>query len=81
MATALSGTQEYMASEVLYELAEDPRFDVVIVDTPPSRNALDFLDAPGVLTRFLDHVAKHEKVWICTSAEIAAHWRKEHPAP
>jgi anion-transporting ArsA/GET3 family ATPase len=55
IATALSGTQEYMASEALYELHQDPRFDLVVVDTPPSRHALDFLEAPGVLARFLDH--------------------------
>jgi anion-transporting ArsA/GET3 family ATPase len=55
IASALSGTQEYMASEVLYELHGDPRFDLVVVDTPPSRNALDFLEAPGVLARFLAH--------------------------
>jgi anion-transporting ArsA/GET3 family ATPase len=55
MAGALSGTQEYMATEALYELHGDDRFDLVVVDTPPSRNALDFLEAPGVLTRFLDH--------------------------
>jgi anion-transporting ArsA/GET3 family ATPase len=55
MADALSGTQEYMAAEKLYELAEDGRFDLVIVDTPPTRNALDFIDAPTTLTRFLDH--------------------------
>ena len=55
IAGALSGTQEYMAAERLSALHADPRFDVVIVDTPPSRNALDFLDAPGTLTRFLDH--------------------------
>jgi anion-transporting ArsA/GET3 family ATPase len=52
---ALSGTQEYMAAEKLYALHDDDRFDVVVVDTPPTRNALDFLDAPGRLTRFLDH--------------------------
>lgn len=52
---ALSGTQEYMAMEKLYELQADPAFDLVVVDTPPSRNALDFLDAPRRLTRFLDH--------------------------
>jgi anion-transporting ArsA/GET3 family ATPase len=52
---ALSGTQEYMAAEKLYELHEDERFDLVVVDTPPTRNALDFLDAPGRLMRFLDH--------------------------
>ena len=55
MSDALSGTQEFMASEALYELHADTRFDLVIVDTPPSRNALDFLEAPGVLARFLDH--------------------------
>ncbi|MCB0967752.1 MAG: ArsA family ATPase [Ilumatobacter sp.] len=57
MATALSGTQEYMASEALYELHTDERFDLVVVDTPPSRNAIEFLEAPGVLARFLDHKA------------------------
>jgi anion-transporting ArsA/GET3 family ATPase len=50
---ALSGTQEYMAMEKLYELAEEDRFDLIVVDTPPSRNALDFLEAPNRLTRFL----------------------------
>jgi anion-transporting ArsA/GET3 family ATPase len=44
-----------MAAEKLYELHEDARFDLVVVDTPPTRNALDFLEAPGRLTRFLDH--------------------------
>jgi len=57
LAGALSGTQEYMASEALHELHGDERFDLVVVDTPPSRNALDFLEAPGVLTRFLEHKA------------------------
>jgi anion-transporting ArsA/GET3 family ATPase len=61
---ALSGTQEYMAGEKLYELhelgAETPEgervaFDLVVVDTPPTRNALDFLDAPRRLSHFLDH--------------------------
>ncbi len=55
IAGSLSGTQEYMAAERLHALHRDPRFDVVIVDTPPTRNALDFLDAPGTLTRFIDH--------------------------
>ena len=52
---ALSGTQEYMAMEKLYELHDDDAFDIVVVDTPPTRHALDFLDAPRNLTRFLDH--------------------------
>jgi anion-transporting ArsA/GET3 family ATPase len=52
---ALSGTQEYMAMEKLYELHDETDFDLVVVDTPPTRNALDFLEAPKRLTRFLDH--------------------------
>src|SRR5579862_3430384 len=52
---ALSGTQEYMAMEKLYELAESAAYDLIVVDTPPTRNALDFLDAPRRLTRFLGH--------------------------
>jgi anion-transporting ArsA/GET3 family ATPase len=52
---ALSGTQEYMAMEKLYELHDESDFDLIVIDTPPSRNALDFLEAPGHLTRFLDH--------------------------
>lgn len=52
---ALSGTQEYMAMEKLYELHASSDFDLIVVDTPPTRNALDFLDAPRRLTRFLDH--------------------------
>lgn len=55
IAGALSGTQEYMASEKLYELATSDDYDLIVVDTPPTRNALDFLDAPGRLARFLDH--------------------------
>ncbi|HEX3459856.1 MAG TPA: ArsA-related P-loop ATPase [Acidimicrobiales bacterium] len=52
---ALSGTQEYMAMEKLHELVEEGGFDVVVVDTPPTRNALDFLDAPRRLTGFLSN--------------------------
>jgi anion-transporting ArsA/GET3 family ATPase len=64
LAQALSGTQEYMAMEKLYELhdtgAVEPggrpvRFDLIVVDTPPTRNALDFIDAPRRLTHFLDN--------------------------
>ena len=55
ISNALSGTQEYMAMEKLYELAEGGDYDLVIVDTPPSRNALAFLDSPNMLTRLLDH--------------------------
>ena len=55
IASSLGGTQEYMAAERLLALHLDRRFDLVIVDTPPTRNALDFLDAPRTLARFLDH--------------------------
>ena len=55
IAGSLGGTQEYMAAERLLALHRDKRFDLVIVDTPPTRNALDFLDAPRTLARFLDH--------------------------
>jgi anion-transporting ArsA/GET3 family ATPase len=55
LASALSGTQEYMAMEKLYELVQSAEFDVVVVDTPPTRNALDLLDAPRRLTRFLEN--------------------------
>jgi anion-transporting ArsA/GET3 family ATPase len=52
---ALGGTQEYMAMEKLYELHRAGGFDLVVVDTPPTRHALDFLDAPARLVRFLDN--------------------------
>jgi anion-transporting ArsA/GET3 family ATPase len=55
VAGALSGTQEYMAMEKLHELHDDGRYDVIVVDTPPTRHALDFLDAPARLTRLLDN--------------------------
>jgi anion-transporting ArsA/GET3 family ATPase len=55
IAGALSGTQEYMAMEKLYELHDRGGFDLIVVDTPPTRHALDFLDAPRRLTRMLDN--------------------------
>jgi len=55
LSRSLSGTRDYMAAERLHELSSDDRFDVVIVDTPPSRNALDFLESPERLARFLKH--------------------------
>ncbi len=55
LTSALSGTQEYMAMEKLYELHEEGGFDLVVVDTPPTRHALDFLDAPRRLYSFLEN--------------------------
>jgi anion-transporting ArsA/GET3 family ATPase len=51
---AVSGSQEYMAMEKLYELQMQGDFDLLVLDTPPTRNALDFLDAPERLHRFID---------------------------
>jgi anion-transporting ArsA/GET3 family ATPase len=55
LTSALSGTQEYMAMEKLYELHSEGGFDLVVVDTPPSRHALDFVDAPRRLYSFLEN--------------------------
>ena len=46
LSAALAGSQEYMAMEKLYEIHAEDRYDLLVLDTPPSRNALDFLDAP-----------------------------------
>jgi anion-transporting ArsA/GET3 family ATPase len=54
MSSTFSGTQEYMAMEKLGQLRARELWDLIIVDTPPSRSALDFLDAPARLGRFLD---------------------------
>ncbi|MCB9649437.1 MAG: ArsA family ATPase [Deltaproteobacteria bacterium] len=50
----VTGLQEYTAAEALFEFKERGQYDLIILDTPPSRNALDFLDAPRRLARFLD---------------------------
>jgi anion-transporting ArsA/GET3 family ATPase len=50
----LAGTQEYMAMEKLGQLHATGDWDLIVVDTPPTRSALDFLDAPDRMTRFLD---------------------------
>jgi len=54
ISTSFSGTQEYMAMEKLGQLAATGQWDLVVVDTPPSRSALDFLDAPQRMSNFLD---------------------------
>jgi anion-transporting ArsA/GET3 family ATPase len=51
---AVAGAQEFSAVAKLYELDRDGGFDSIVLDTPPSRNALDFLDAPARLARFFD---------------------------
>ena len=54
VSNAVSGSQEYMAMEKLGELHAEGEFDVLVLDTPPTRNALDFLDAPTRLAKFID---------------------------
>ena len=54
LSTAVSGSQEFTAVAKLYDLVQAGDFDLLVLDTPPSRNAVDFLDAPGRLTSFLD---------------------------
>ncbi|MEY9842989.1 ArsA family ATPase [Streptacidiphilus sp. MAP5-3] len=54
LSSGFAGTQEYMAMEKLGQLHATGRWDLIIVDTPPSRSALDFLDAPNRLGSFLD---------------------------
>ena len=46
LSAALAGSQEYMAMEKLFELHAEARYDLLVLDTPPTRNALDFLEAP-----------------------------------
>ena len=50
----LSASHDYMASEKLYDLHHSGRYDLVVLDTPPMKNAIDFLEASGRLSRFLD---------------------------
>ncbi len=54
LSTAVSGSQEYTAVAKLYEIEHDGRYDVIVLDTPPSRHAIDFLDAPDRLIAFLE---------------------------
>jgi anion-transporting ArsA/GET3 family ATPase len=54
LSTRLAGTREYMAMEKLLWVKQDPSYDLIVLDTPPTSNALDFLDAPERLTDTLD---------------------------
>lgn len=54
---SLAGTQEYMAMEKLAEVQDDPAYDLIVLDTPPTTNALDFLSAPERMTEALDSAA------------------------
>jgi anion-transporting ArsA/GET3 family ATPase len=54
VSSSVAGTQEFSAIAKLYDLHREGNFDTIVLDTPPSRNALDFLDAPSRMTRFLE---------------------------
>jgi anion-transporting ArsA/GET3 family ATPase len=54
ISSTLAGTQEYMAMEKLWELHEEGRWELIVLDTPPTRSALDFLEAPRKVTDFLE---------------------------
>lgn len=57
VASSLAGTQEYMAMEKLHEVRKDPKWDLVVLDTPPTSSALDFLTAPERLIDAIDSPA------------------------
>ncbi len=57
ISTSLAGTQEYMAMEKLYAVKDDPAYDLILLDTPPTSHALDFLDAPDRLVGAIDSAA------------------------
>ncbi len=68
VATSLAGTQEYMAMEKLGQLLAEDKWDLIVVDTPPSRNALDFLDAPKRLGRSVFFKSRNRPYfaeWFC----------------
>jgi anion-transporting ArsA/GET3 family ATPase len=77
IAGALSGTHEYMAMEKLHELHTSGRFDLIVLDTPPTHDALAFVDAPRLLTRLLDNrlyrLLVHPRRGVLRAATNAAH--------
>ncbi|MDH5492293.1 MAG: AAA family ATPase, partial [Myxococcales bacterium] len=68
VSSSLAGTQEYMAMEKLHSVRDDERFDLVVLDTPPTSNALDFLDAPERLVEMIDSPAMR---WFLQASETS----------
>ena len=63
VSSTLAGTQEYMAMEKLWELHEEGKWELIVIDTPPSRSALDFLDGPRRLSDFLEGRLLRVMLW------------------
>lgn len=68
MSSALAGSQEYIAMEKLWELRTQREYPLIVLDTPPTAHALDFLDAPNRILDFLDNEAAK---WLLTPALAA----------
>lgn len=68
LSTSLAGTQEYMAMEKLHSVRDDSRYDLIVLDTPPTSNALDFLDAPERMAGLVDSPAMR---WLIQAFEGA----------
>lgn len=68
LSTALAGSHEYVAMEKLHALHQRGGYDLIVLDTPPTRNALDFLDAPDRVIGFLDNEAAR---WLMDPAATA----------
>jgi anion-transporting ArsA/GET3 family ATPase len=69
ISSALAGSQEYMAMEKLFELHSEGRFDLLVLDTPPTRNAPDSIDSPTPLTQFIE--ARSLRVFLTPSGLAA----------
>ncbi|KFE62888.1 ArsA family ATPase [Hyalangium minutum] len=65
LSTALAGSQEYIALEKLWDLRRRSQYELIVLDTPPTAHALDFLDAPNRILDFLDNEAAK---WLLTPA-------------
>jgi anion-transporting ArsA/GET3 family ATPase len=69
LSTALAGSHEFAAVEKLYEVYAEGRYDLIVLDTPPSQNAVDFLDAPG---RILDFLENETLQWLLRPSALSS---------
>ena len=71
LSSSLAGSQEYIAMEKLWQLHSQHRYQLLVLDTPPTAHALDFLDAPNRVLDFLDNDAAR---WLLRPALVAGRW-------